>query len=133
MPIQRTEDDQPPPRDAAEGNAENKLHQPDPDDTNPAGDQDIDTAGTDAMSKARPRQWVRGLLALHPEVELMANQDPKPDRQDLNVEEPGDTDSADIVDRTGEQMPRQSHDGLETDDHERVREDDVDATGEGRQ
>jgi hypothetical protein len=63
----------------------------------------------------------------------MANQDPKPDRQDLNVEEPGDTDSADIVDRTGEQMPRQSHDGLETDDHERVREDDVDATGEGRQ
>ena len=48
MPIRRTEDDQPPPRDAAEGNVESPLHQPDPDDTNPAGDQDIDTAGTDA-------------------------------------------------------------------------------------
>ena len=65
MPIRRTEDDQPPP-DAAEGNAERPLHQPDPDDTNPAGDQDIDTAGTDADDQsptkaigtgiARPRQ-----------------------------------------------------------------------------
>ncbi len=43
----------------------------------------------------------------------MADQDPNQDRQDRNMEEPGDTDSADIVDRTGEQMPRQSHDGLE--------------------
>lgn len=43
----------------------------------------------------------------------MAHQDPNEDRQDRNVEVPGDTDSADIVDRTGEQMPRQSHDGLE--------------------
>ena len=43
----------------------------------------------------------------------MADQDPNPDRQDRNVEVPGDTDSADIVDRTGEQMPRQTHDGLE--------------------
>ena len=62
----------------------------------------------------------------------MANQDPKPERQDPNVEEPGDTNSADIVGRTGEQMPRQSHDGLETDDRERVREDDVDVTDEER-
>jgi hypothetical protein len=72
------------------------------------------------------------LLALDSEVELMANQDPKPDRQDPNVEEPGDTGSADIVDRTGEQMPRQTHDGLETEDRERAREDDVDAVDEGR-
>ena len=62
----------------------------------------------------------------------MANQDPKPDWQDPNVEVPGDTGAADIVDRTGEQMPRQSHDGLEAGDRDRVREDDVDATDEGR-
>lgn len=62
----------------------------------------------------------------------MANQDPKPDREDPNVEVPGDTGSADIVDRTGEQMPRQSHDGLEAEDRDHVREDDVDATDEGR-
>ena len=49
----------------------------------------------------------------------MANQDPIRDRQDNNTEVPGDTNSADIVDRTGEQMPRQSHDGLEADDRER--------------
>jgi hypothetical protein len=42
----------------------------------------------------------------------MANQNPDQDRQDPIVEEPGDTDSADIVGRTGEQMPQQSHDGL---------------------
>ena len=46
----------------------------------------------------------------------MAAQDPNQDRQDRNVEVPGDTDSADIVGRTGEQMPRQSHDGVESDD-----------------
>lgn len=57
----------------------------------------------------------------------MANQDPNPDREDLNVEAPGDTDSADIVDRTGEQMPVQSHDGLEDEERGRVRKDDVDA------
>ena len=83
MPIRRTEatheadHDQPPPRDAAVGKVESPsgdrmqgangpLHQPDPDDTNPAGDQDIDTAGTDADEEsptkamgtgtARPRQ-----------------------------------------------------------------------------
>lgn len=48
----------------------------------------------------------------------MADQDPNQDRQDRNVEEPGDTDSADIVGRTGEQMPLQSHDGLESEEGE---------------
>ena len=62
----------------------------------------------------------------------MAHQDPKPDRQDPNMEEPGDTDSADIVDRTGEQMPRQSHDGLEADHRDRVRDDDTEVQGEDR-
>ena len=42
----------------------------------------------------------------------MANQDPNQDRPG-NILDIGDTNSADIVDRTGEQMPRQSHDGLE--------------------
>ena len=46
----------------------------------------------------------------------MAVQDSDQDGQDRNVEVPGDTDSADIVGRTGEQMPRQSHDGVESDD-----------------
>jgi hypothetical protein len=69
------------------------------------------------------------LLQIDPEVELMADQDPKRDQQDRNMEEPGDTESADIVDRTGEQMPKQTHDGLEDADrhHIRIREDDVDA------
>lgn len=49
----------------------------------------------------------------------MADQNPNQDRQDRNVEEPGDTNAADIVDRTGEQMPRQSHDGLEADRRDR--------------
>jgi hypothetical protein len=62
----------------------------------------------------------------------MADPHTKPDRQDPNVEEPGDTDSADIVDRTGEQMPRQSHDGLESEHRSRVREDDAEVPGEGR-
>ena len=63
----------------------------------------------------------------------MADQDPKPDRQDTNVEEPGDTNSADIVGRTGEEMPRQSHDGLEAEHRDRVREDDVPVVGEDRE
>ena len=53
----------------------------------------------------------------------MADQDPNRGQQDRNVELPGDTESADIVDRTGEQMPRQSHDGLESDEREPVRGD----------
>ena len=46
----------------------------------------------------------------------MALQDPNQDGQDRNVEVPGDTNSADIVSRTGEQMPRQGHDDVESDD-----------------
>jgi len=49
----------------------------------------------------------------------MANQDPKQDRQDRNVEEPGDTGAPDIVGPTGEEMPRQSHDGVEPEQPER--------------
>ena len=49
----------------------------------------------------------------------MADQDPNQDRQDRNLEVPGDTNSADIVDRTGEQMPRQSHDGVVEDTSDR--------------
>ncbi|MBY0496976.1 MAG: hypothetical protein K2Y23_22435 [Cyanobacteria bacterium] len=63
----------------------------------------------------------------------MADQDPKPDRQDRNMEEPGDTNAGDIVGRTGEQMPRQSHDGLEAEHRDRVRDDDVPAEGEDRE
>jgi hypothetical protein len=63
----------------------------------------------------------------------MADQDPKPDRQDRNMEEPGDTNSGDIVGRTGEQMPRQSHDGLESEHRDRVRDDDVPVEGEDRE
>lgn len=46
----------------------------------------------------------------------MAIANPDRDRQDRNVEIPGDTGSADIVGPTGEQMPQQSHDGLEDQD-----------------
>ena len=53
----------------------------------------------------------------------MANQVPDRDFQDRNVDVPGDTNSGDIVGRTGEQMPRQSHDGLESE--ERTRTDSV--------
>lgn len=49
----------------------------------------------------------------------MADQDPNRDHQDRKSEVPGDTNSADIVDRTGEQMPLQSHDGLEAEERER--------------
>lgn len=51
----------------------------------------------------------------------MANADPNQDRQDLNVEEPGDTNAADIVGRTGEQMPEQSHDGVDDQEGSRSR------------
>ena len=57
----------------------------------------------------------------------MAEQNPNREQQDRNVELPGDTDSADIVDRTGEQMPRQSHDGIEADTRRQVRGDADDA------
>jgi hypothetical protein len=58
----------------------------------------------------------------------MTQQDPNPDRQEPNVEVPGDTNSGDIVDRTGEQMPRQSHDGLEDQGDERNTREDDDAS-----
>jgi hypothetical protein len=49
----------------------------------------------------------------------MADQNPKDDRRDRNVELPGDTGSADIVGPTGEEMPLQSHDGVESDERRR--------------
>lgn len=49
----------------------------------------------------------------------MAEQNPNKDRQDRNLEVPGDTNSADIVGRTGEEMPVQSHDGLESEQRPR--------------
>jgi hypothetical protein len=70
-------------------------------------------------TKAQPSRWVQELLLIDREVELMAHQDQNKDPQDPNTEIPGDTNSADIVDRTGEQMSRQSHDGLEADERER--------------
>ena len=48
-----------------------------------------------------------------------ADQDQNQDLQDRNLEVPGDTNSADIVGPTGEQMPEQNHDGLESDKRER--------------
>jgi hypothetical protein len=53
----------------------------------------------------------------------MAQLSPNPNQQDRNVEEPGDTDAPDIVGRTGEEMPRQSHDGLDESDRSRPRPD----------
>jgi hypothetical protein len=49
----------------------------------------------------------------------MADQNPKDDLHNRNVELPGDTNSADIVGRTGEEMPLQSHDGVESDERNR--------------
>ena len=65
----------------------------------------------------------------------MADQGPNRDAQDRNVEVPGDTNSADIVGRTGEQMPQQSHDGLESEERERstrVKDEDQDPATEDR-
>ena len=71
---------------------------PDPDEATPrGGDQDIDTAGTEA------------------DAERSATNDPTRQSKGSNVEVPGDTGSPDIVGPTGEQMPVQSHDGLEAD------------------
>ena len=49
----------------------------------------------------------------------MAGQNPNDDPRDRNVELPGDTNSADIVGPTGEEMPLQSHDGIESNERER--------------
>ena len=74
---------------------------PDPDEATPrGGDQDIDTAGTEA------------------DTERSATNDPTGQPKGSSVEVPGDTGSSDIVGRTGEQMPLQSHDGLEADARE---------------
>jgi hypothetical protein len=63
----------------------------------------------------------------------MAHLDPNQHRQDRNVEEPGDTNAPDIVGRTGEEMPKQSHDGLDDQDRSQPRpetgEDDEDLDG----
>jgi hypothetical protein len=56
-----------------------------------------------------------GQAQTHPDVddEQSATGDTTGQPDDPNVEEPGDTQAADIVGRTGEEMPEQSHDGLE--------------------
>ena len=74
---------------------------PDPDEATPrGGDQDIDTTGTEA------------------DTERSAINDPTGQPKGSGMEVPGDTGSSDIVGRTGEQMPLQSHDGLEADARE---------------
>jgi hypothetical protein len=90
-------------------NMTDKPHHPtlavDPDDMNETGgDQDIDTAGTDADTESPTKAMGTGGA---------------PARQEAKAEIPGDTDSADIVGPTGEQMPQQSHDGVESDRRER--------------
>ena len=69
--------------------------------------------------KARPRRWVRGLLQLDREVELWQTRTQIGTARTAMWKCPGDTNSADIVGRTGEQMPLQSHDGLEAETRER--------------
>lgn len=72
-----------------------------PDEATPrGGDQDIDTAGTEA------------------DTERSATNDPTGQPKGSIEEVSGDTGSGDIVGRTGEQMPLQSHDGLEADARE---------------
>jgi hypothetical protein len=65
----------------------------------------------------------------------MAHQDPNQERPGRILDIPGDTDSPDIVDRTGEQMPRQTHDGLEDRDGDErsTRVNDEDRTAESRE
>jgi hypothetical protein len=75
MPTRRTEpthEGDTAPRDASSAPVESPsadrfqgsngpLHQPDPDDTNPAGDQDIDTAGTDADDQSPTKALGTGI------------------------------------------------------------------------
>jgi hypothetical protein len=61
----------------------------------------------------------------------MADQDPNQNRPGRILDIPGDTNSADIVDRTGEQMPVQTHDGLE--DQRQGDERSTSANDEGRE
>ncbi|HEX8027289.1 MAG TPA: hypothetical protein VF491_02450 [Vicinamibacterales bacterium] len=64
MPTRQNEKDQEqvesPSSDRMRG-ASGPLHQPDPDDTNPAGDQDIDTAGTDADDQSPTKAMGTGM------------------------------------------------------------------------
>ena len=53
-----------PSRDQMQGST-GPLHQPDPDDTNPAGDQDIDTAGTDADDQSPTKSMGTGIAQKH--------------------------------------------------------------------
>ena len=78
--------------------APGQVATPDPDEATPGGgDQDIDTAGTEA------------------DAERSATHHPTGQSKGSNVEVLGDTGAADIVGRTGEQMPRPRHDdGVET-------------------
>ena len=86
-----------PSKDQMQG-APGPVATPDLDEAAPrGGDQDIDTAGTDADTERSATNNLTG------------------QSKDSTAEVPGDTDSADIVGPTGEQMPRQSHDGLEAD------------------
>lgn len=61
----------------------------------------------------------------------MADQDPNQDRPG-RILDIGDTNAADIVDRTGEQMPRQSHDGLEDQNDDEARSTRVNDEGRER-
>ena len=64
MPIRRTEvthDSPTQPKAATAKGATRSLTQPDPDDTNPAGDQDIDTAGTDADDQSPTKAMGTGI------------------------------------------------------------------------
>ena len=45
--------------------ASGPLHQPDGDETNPAGDQDIDTAGTDADEESPTKAIGTGIAPPH--------------------------------------------------------------------
>ena len=64
MPIRRTEvthDSPTQPKAATAKGATRAATQPDPDDTNPAGDQDIDTAGTDADDQSPTKAMGTGI------------------------------------------------------------------------
>ncbi len=64
MPTRPTDATHEPNPDQAPARPNGPLHQPDPDDTNPAGDQDIDTAGTDADDESPTKAMGTGIA--HP-------------------------------------------------------------------
>jgi hypothetical protein len=61
MPIRRTEATQEADHDSPTQPKAATAHQPDGDDTNPAGDQDIDTAGTDADEQSPTKAMGTGI------------------------------------------------------------------------